>query len=230
MLHRLTRECLGQLTGYLTYNKNNSMKKYPSIILSKDKDFQEEFTAYVFDKLDGSNLRFEWDSKKGWYKFGTRNRLFDESDEVFGIAVSLFMDTLAESIETIARQQKWKGVIAFAEFWGKNSFAGEHDPADQKYLTLFDINPFKKGIIGPEQFLDLFGSLSIPGFLGKIKWTRDFVQTVRAGSVEGITFEGVVGKAGEGHRLIMRKAKTRAWIDKVFEKFGTIEGEKIINS
>lgn len=34
------------------------------------------------------------------------------------------------------------------------------------------------------------------------------------------TFEGVVGKAGEGHKLIMAKAKTQAWLDKVKALYG----------
>jgi hypothetical protein len=48
---------------------------------------------------------------------------------------------------------------------------------------------------------------------------------VRAGGLSGLTFEGVVGKAGasvserragrDRFGLIMAKAKTQAWIDKV---------------
>jgi hypothetical protein len=48
-----------------------------------------EFEAYVFDKLDGSNLRFEWKRKGGWYKYGTRHRLFDATDPGFGSAIEL---------------------------------------------------------------------------------------------------------------------------------------------
>ena len=46
------------------------------------------------------------------------------------------------------------------------------------------------------------------------------VQRVREGELEGVTFEGVVGKAGEGHKLIMAKAKTQAWIDAVRSRCG----------
>lgn len=59
------------------------MKQYPSINSSNGQSFKE-FVADVFDKLDGSNLRFEWSKKQGWYKFGTRHRLFDNTDPVFG--------------------------------------------------------------------------------------------------------------------------------------------------
>ena len=29
----------------------------------------------AFDKIDGSNLRFEWSRKRGFYKFGTRKMI-----------------------------------------------------------------------------------------------------------------------------------------------------------
>ena len=47
------------------------MKSYPSIPKFSFGDIK----LHTFDKLDGSNLRFEWTKKKGWYKFGTRSWL-----------------------------------------------------------------------------------------------------------------------------------------------------------
>jgi len=209
------------------------MKHYPSIPRSTGQNFRE-FTAYVFDKLDGSNLRAEWTRKRGWDKYGTRERLFDKTDEVFGEAIEIFKDTLASDIEAVAKKQQWQQLTIFMEFWGDQSFAGLHVKGDPKRLTLFDANPYKKGILGPHEFLDLFGHFSspkIPNFLGRIHWTRGFVEEVRVGKdPAGITFEGVVGKAGEGHKLIMAKAKTQAWINKVLERHGAEYGQKIINS
>jgi len=205
------------------------MKLYPSISRSTGQSFRE-FDAYVFDKVDGSNLRFEWSRKRGWYKYGTRERLFDQTDEVFGEAIPLFQKILAEPLDKVARKERWDALTVFAEFWGLGSFAGLHVPGEPKNLTLFDANPYKKGILGPKQFLDLFGDLGIPKFLGRQRWTRGFVERVRLGQVEGITFEGVVGKGGEGHDLVMAKAKTQAWLDRVVEKFGIEQGTKIINS
>jgi len=205
------------------------VKTYPSIPRSTGQDFQE-FDAYVFDKLDGSNLRWEWARKSGWYKHGTRSRLFDESDEVFGPAIPLFQKTLAEPLEKIARDQRWERMIVFVEFWGPRSLGGLHEPTDEKRLTLFDVNPHKKGILGPQSFLKLFGHLDIPYFLGTTKWTRGFVEQVRRGEIPNITDEGVVGKAGEGHKLIMAKAKTQTWIDKILARYGETEGRKIVES
>jgi hypothetical protein len=205
------------------------MKEYPSI-LSSYGNRHMEFDAYVFDKIDGSNLRFEWTRKGGWIKSGTRTRLFDESDEVFGVAIPLFRETLAQDLEKIAKDYSWQHLIVFTEFWGEGSFAGNHDPDSDKQLTLIDVATNKKGIVGPRDFLKTFGHLNTPNFLGISRWTRGFVQRVRAGEIEGITLEGVVGKAGEGHKLVMRKAKTQAWVDMVKAKFSEEEAEKIINS
>ena len=41
------------------------MKEYPAIAQSIGTAVRELPNAYVFDKLDGSNLRFEWNKKKG---------------------------------------------------------------------------------------------------------------------------------------------------------------------
>lgn len=206
------------------------MKTYPSIPASRGQSFRE-FQAYVFDKLDGSNLRFEWSRKKGWHKYGTRTRLFDDTDPVFGDAVALFQSTLAQPLHDRAKSERWDSVIVFCEYWGEKSFAGLHDPSDPKRLTLFDVAPYKQGIIGPKEFLKLFGELDIPSFLGQINWTREFVDRVYRREIDGITLEGVVGKAkSKRHDLVMAKAKTKEWVDMVKAKFAPEEADKIINS
>lgn len=205
------------------------MKSYPSISGSMGQDFQE-FDAYVFDKYDGSNLRAEYTKKRGLWKFGTRNRMFDKTDPVFGPAVDLFKSTWEDIVGRVCAQERWESVIIFCEFWGPNSFAGTHDPNDKYTLTLFDVNPYKKGILGPKQFLKLFGEHEHTAkFLGREHWTRGFVQRVRNGEYPCI-LEGVVGKAGDGHDQIRAKAKTQAWIDKVLARYGEAEGKKIIES
>lgn len=204
------------------------MKSYPSISRSVGTSFRE-FDAYVFDKVDGSNLRWEWDKKKGWGKFGTRTRLFDLTDPVFGCAIPLFLEgPLAKGLEAVFRSQRWERAIAFTEFWGARSFAGQHESEDEKFLTLFDVAPHKKGILGPVEYLGLFSHLPIARFLGRQRWTRGFVERVRASEIEGVTDEGVVGKTGSGHELIMAKAKTQSWIDRVVARYGVEASEKII--
>jgi hypothetical protein len=200
------------------------MKTYPSIPRSKG----SEGMLYTFDKIDGSNLRFEWSKKKGWHKFGTRRRLFDESDEIFGVAIPIFHNSLAEPLERTIRDQGWDNATVFVEFWGENSFAGCHKEQDEKFLTLIDVSIYKKGIINPKDFLKLFGEYG-PEYLGLLKWNKSFIENVSNSNIDGITFEGVVGKVMINKRIVMVKAKTNAWKDKVREKFGD-QADKIIES
>jgi len=207
------------------------MKSYPEIPNSNGTKFQRISDAHVFDKLDGSNLRFEWNKKKGWSKFGTRNRLFDETDLDFGPAIKLFADTLATPLEAIIAGERWDRVIFFAEYWGVHSFAGKHLIGEPMDLTLFDAAPYKKGLIGPKEFLKLFpDKVPTPRYLGQCNWTRTVVDTVRKGEMSGVTFEGVVAKAGIGHGLIMTKAKTQAWIDRIKETYAASEANSLIYS
>ncbi len=199
------------------------MKAYPTIEFSTS--LPEK--AHVFDKIDGSNLRFEWSRKAGWYKSGTRTRLFDETDTIFGGAKPLFLSSLGEPIERIAVDNRLERIIVFTEFSGPNSFAGLHDKNDQKTLRLFDVNVHKRGILGPKEFLRLFGHLDITTFLGVHTWGPQLLDQVRNGQLPGVTFEGVVGKCGSGHSLQMAKVKSQVWIDKVHAKFGSRASEYI---
>lgn len=217
------------------------MKSYPSIPRSTGMTFQEISGAYVFDKLDGSNLRFEWSRKrKQWAKFGTRTRLFDENDWQFGRAIKIFENALAEPIAKIAVEQRWESVIVFTEHWGPSSFAGCHhdaqnqplDPDNQMHVDLIDVAPYKQGMLGPAEYLKLFDGLPMAKFLGRVNWTRGFVDRVWNGDVAGVTCEGVVGKAGHGktHDIVMAKAKTRAWVDMVKARYLADDAERLINS
>jgi len=206
------------------------MKSYPSIPRSTGQSFVE-FDAFVFDKLDGSNLRFQWSRKAGWYKFGTRTRLFDARDPDFSEALPLFALEFAEPLEGIARQQRWEQLTVFAEFYGADSFAGIHQAGDSKQLSIIDVAPYGKGLLPPRDFLKLIATqVATPTFLGKIRWTRGFVERVRAGEVSDITFEGVVGKAEGRQGLVMAKAKTQAWLDRVRALYSHEQAERIINS
>jgi len=200
------------------------MKSYPSI----PKFLKGSIKLHTFDKLDGSNLRFEWTRKRGWFKFGTRNRLFDESDDQFGEALPLFYRELAEPLERICVDEKWQKVVVFAEFWGKESFAGYHIEKDPKFLTVIDVSPHQRGILPPREFLKLFEEFA-PYYLGEFNWTLGFVERVKLNEIEGITFEGVVGKVGQRNQIVMYKAKTQQWIDKVKNRFADL-AQEIIDS
>lgn len=206
------------------------MKQYPEIPRSTGQAFRE-FKAHVFDKADGSNLRFEWSKKRGWHLQGTRHRLFDESDPIFGPALPIFRRDWADILDRHFRDRKYDGGVVFLEYAGENSIAGRHVLEEPHRLILFDVSVHRKGFVDPKEFLKQYAPLGeTPRYLGQLNWTRGFVERVWNGEVEGITFEGVVGKAGERHDIIRAKAKTRAWIQKIKESFSAEEAEKIINS
>lgn len=180
------------------------MKDYPSTPRSTGQTF-EEFDAYVFDKLDGSNLRWEWSKKQGWYKHGTRTRLFDESDEVFGRAIDIFQRTFAEPLARAACDNRWERVIVFTEFFGPNSFAGVHDPSDGVQLALIDIAPHKGGILGPREYLKIVEAAKVPHaeFLGHQKvdarLRRQRAKRARTVLVRRCCRQGASGQARPHH-------------------------------
>lgn len=191
------------------------MKQYPSI--PHVTGFHGRSCA-AFYKYDGSNLRFEWSRKSGWYKQGTRTRLFDHTDEVFGSAVELFHETYASDLEKVFLSDKLirssKAVMVFCEFFGPSSFSGQHLEQDPKELVLFDVNIHKRGFMSPNDFMDTFGHLKIAELIYKGPLTKEFEQQVREGIIPGLN-EGVVCKGGEGHDRWMCKIKTNAYREKL---------------
>jgi hypothetical protein len=200
------------------------MKTYPNIIKSDGRSG----LLHTFDKIDGSNLRWEFSKKRGWYKFGTRTRLFDESDLIFGEAISIFNNTMARSLEKIFDAQRWEKVVVFAEFWGDKSFAGVHEPNDPKFLTIIDVSLHQKGMLDPKEFVKLFGDFG-PKYFGQIAWNKPFIDEVRSGKFD-VSFEGAVGKAVRNKQIVMFKTKTQAWIDKVKLRYDETKAKEIIES
>lgn len=204
------------------------MKEYPSIPKVLNEYLGREIIA--FKKYDGSNLRTEFSKKKGWHKFGTRTRLFGETDPTFGCAIEIFHKTLAEKLEKIIVDNfpKADGAIVYAEFVGPHSFAGLHDPGilgvpfnDPKELVVFDVNINKRGFIDAEHFVKLFTHVvrsAEPLYTGKL--TENFIKDVREG-VYGVD-EGVVckGQINESpHSRWMCKIKTYNYLEKIKKFF-----------
>ena len=186
------------------------MKQYPSILPSVKAPIGEQCIAFI--KYDGSNLRWEWSSKRGWYKFGTRTRLFDKTDEIFGGAIPLFQDTLGIEITRRIKdiERGVQSAIVYTEFFGPNSFTGIHKPDDPKELRLFDVNLYKRGIMKPRDFVKNFGDLPFAAqvvYQGKL--TQKFIQDVRCGNLPVV--EGVVAKGDD----FMVKIKTFDYLEKL---------------
>jgi hypothetical protein len=109
-------------------------------------------------------------------------------------------------------------VTVFAEFFGPNSFAGDHVPEDPKELILFDVNPLKKGFVSPRDFVKHFGDLRYTAeVLYEGDLTEEFIQDVIDGKVP--VQEGVVAKGNSGHQLWSCKIKTASWVERVKDKF-----------
>lgn len=195
------------------------MKTYPSIPYYWDFIGEQ---CIAFAKYDGSNLRFSWSKKKGWHKFGTRKLMMDRNHPIYGEGIDIFMANLAEPIEQVIRDHKdYRGideVTVFAEFFGPNSFAGDHCPTDRKEVILFDVNPHKKGFISPRDFVRHFGHIQYAAeVLYEGILDEEFIRSVITGEVP--VQEGVVAKGGSGHQLWMAKIKTEAWVQRVKERF-----------
>lgn len=187
------------------------MLQYPSI----DKVIRDT-TIYAYDKLDGSNIRAEWRPKSGFSKFGSRRQLIDINTPVLGEAVSLFQDKYTESLNEVFRNARYDKVTVFFEFYGANSFAGNHEE-EKHEVTLFDVNVSRKGFLQPKDFNSLLEGIPTAPLLYVGNPNSEFLASVHDGSLPGMTFEGVICKSGydKKNRLASFKVKNEAWLNKL---------------
>ena len=197
------------------------MKKYPSIT-----NVLYKHNAYVFNKLDGCNVRAEWSPKRGFYKFGSRRRLVGRDDEIFGRVYDL-IPSKYEELEKIAKKNRWKKAVFFFELYGPSSFAGQHHPDEELTVTLIDVAVDNKGILLPKTFLKIFqDKVEIPDLLYQGKIDGALVHKIRSGNLEGMSLEGVVCKANQYESPglpFMWKIKTNEWLEMVRELCGDDE-------
>lgn len=192
------------------------MKQYPSI----SKDVRHGTYIYAFDKLDGSNIRAEWNKKKGFYKFGSRTQLIDASHKPLGKAISLIKEKYEKDLSDIFIDQKYQDVLCFFEFYGPSSFAGNHLETEEQSVTLIDVNPFKQGIMEPNEFIKLFGHLDIPKVLYQGMVNASLFDAVKQSTLSELSFEGVVCKGASDSKAkmpVMFKIKSQKWLDKLKE-------------
>src|SRR5271157_1156187 len=166
------------------------MKYYPSIT----KEIRHDIYIYAFDKLDGSNIRAEWNSKRGFYKFGTRNQLMDESTQPWGQAILLIREKYEGDLTKVFKEQGWKDAMCFFEYWGPGSFAGTHNFEEKLDVTLIDVNPYKQGILFPADFIRLFKHLDLPKVCYEGYVSTELFDQVKQSTLPGMTYEGVVCK------------------------------------
>lgn len=194
------------------------MLQYPSILGVKKVPLGNPCIAFY--KYDGSNLRFEWNPKKGWHKFGSRTQMIDSKHEVFGKGIKIFQEQMGqEIIERINKAypkqfKNFNKITAFAEFYGENSFAGNHENKDDKNLKLFDIFLFQQGFIDPYQFIDIFGDWEKAAeVVYKGKLNEDFIAKIRHNALGSELNEGVICK-GVSDKIQFKK-EGKIWMTKI---------------
>jgi hypothetical protein len=131
-------------------------------------------------------------------------------------------------VDTMIELKKYRNVermIAFCEFFGENSFAGQHKADDRKELRLIDVNIHRKGLVSPRDFVEDFGPLDYAAevvYEGNLN--ADLIRAVRAGEIPEPAHpndvpEGIVCKGGSGHKIWMAKIKTDAYKQKLQEVY-----------
>lgn len=203
------------------------MKIYPSIQYYTQGRFGS--MCYVFDKLDGQNLRFEWSKKSGWYKYGTRNSLFDESNKEFGKAIPLFLSKYSKDIDLLFRKEKQfrnsEHFTVFCEYVGENSFIGRHELNDKMDIILFDIFDNKKGFVLPSDFVDISKKIHTVNFLGKHEYTNELIHNIHNNNFqnynlkEGVVCKGILNTKSEDN-VWMVKIKTKDWLSRLKNMLG----------
>jgi hypothetical protein len=205
------------------------MKEYPSIpaaghLLARSAEDYLRRHFVAFDKLDGSNVRAEWDHKRGWHQFGSRRRLLDASQPLLGRAVRLIHEGYGDGLAKVFAEDPALGLprqaTAYFEFFGPHSFAGQHDPEvlgvpanEPLRVVLIDVNVHRRGFVSAERFIDRFGHLGIPRVVHRGELSREFIADVRADCFG--TPEGVILKGGEAHQRWMAKVKTTAYMHRL---------------
>lgn len=176
--------------------------------------------CWAFSKIDGSNIRVQWNKKQGWYKFGTRRRLFDQTDPEYGRVIPLFLERYGDSLAKVFRNKysKREQIIAFCEFYGDESFAGCHNFEKPMEVTLFDVEIHKQGFVLPCEFINNFSHLPIAPLIYEGKFSLEFIQDVidnKFNLKEGVVAKGSISGCNPQHSLWMAKVKTQWWLNEL---------------
>ena len=187
------------------------MKSYPSISTNVDNTLQ----YHIFDKLDGSNIRADWEAGNGFTRFGSRKKLLFDDNQLAN-AKDIICQKYESGIADVFDSMGVKKATCFFEYLGPNSFAGKHpDAEDQMNAVLIDMNLFKHGMIDPQIFLKNFEHLHIPNYLGFVHIDNHYIECVKNGTLNGVTFEGIVCKTRVKNKLKMTKIKSNDWLNQL---------------
>ncbi len=185
----------------------------------------------AFEKLDGTNVHFDWNREQDWQAFGTRRDhfpwdqqgtdLFEQIHPELNPVTFAFTQSLAEPLltkfVTDPRCATWTHVRCFGEYFGPNSFAGSHRDDEVKQVVLFDVEVDGQ-LLDPFEFVELFRELPIARVVYQGKFNGTFTEAVRAGKFD--VAEGVICKCGQRGNVQMAKIKTNAYLARLKQSFG----------
>jgi hypothetical protein len=198
---------------------------YPSIINSSKAPRQH---CIAFDKLDGSNFRAKYTQKKGFELFGTRTQLIDETtpywSEMVDIFKSKYQANLVDFFNKSKEYRDYREIIVFGEFFGDNSFAGQHEK-ELHDIVFFDIMVGHKQrvFLKPRTFIKVTQDVvPIPPIIYEGNMNESFIQDVRDNKYN--LKEGVIAKGTETNgafcgNMWMCKIKTLAYFEKLKTRF-----------
>ena len=174
----------------------------------------------AFDKLDGSNLRFEISQKRGFYKYGTKRTLMDRKNE-FGFAIDVFLNKYERYLTKTFKDKKYRNIrsfVCFAELIGLKSEFGKHDFKNDIFdVILIDVEQHELGLIHPKQFIKDFKKIGIPDVIYEGNLNKEFVDKVKNNEFnlkEGVVCKSVIPNKKE-NKLYYCKIKTNEWFDRL---------------
>lgn len=202
---------------------------YPKIPENSNKFLDK---CIAFEKYDGTNLHWIWNIEDGWTKFGTRRTQFSlnrqgiieftkEHSELYS-APHIFNESLRDGLTSFLCTRelyKYSQVTIFTEFYGPNSFAGNHSHLDAENntqkLTLIDV-AIGNQIINPELFSYDFALFPIARIIYRGKYNGQFAQDVINGKY-GVN-EGIVCKGMVDGQVFMTKIKTNGYLKRLKQR------------
>lgn len=172
----------------------------------------------AYPKYDGINVRVKWSKKKGFVNFGLRHTLVDENNPnfLFKNSIDVWKNKYEEIITETFSKKNIKQCVLFGEYYGKNSFAGCLDPNDDYDIMIYDCS-IDDQLLDQSEYLKLFKYVEKAPIIYEGKPSQLFINKVKNGELEGLTFEGVVCKGPLDNRNnpIMFKVKSNAWYEKL---------------
>lgn len=180
----------------------------------------------AFNKLDGSNVRFKWTQKQGFCNYGTRTQLIDETTPYWGQIVTVFNNTLKTPLDDFFRKSKdyrdYREIICFGEFFGADSFAGQHGDKEKK-IVIFDVllGHKQRKLVLPQQFIKDFSFIETPEVVYRGILNDSFIESIRNSETlnEGVICKGVERSGAAFGGVWTCKIKTRKYFDRLRGEF-----------